>query len=439
MIYHKCAWHWENRDLHLFFHFELEGINSFEHRIILHTSQIPWTVRQNIDLEPLVFHIGLIELLSYWKCACPPVIRLEGKSLTPSQQAWWNKLFYKGLGEFRFLNQISAKEEKFISFEQGNSSSEPQAIAWNTEKKYLIPIGGGKDSVVTLNALRHLPACGLLIVTNKNANKAAEDCAIETRIPLLKIERIFDSQLFTLIKQGYWNGHVPFSASVAFISLLTAAITGSRYLPLSNESSANEPTVHGTDINHQYSKSVEFEQAFREYTQQYLATDIEYFSLLRPLSELQIAEKFSRLMPFHSIFRSCNIAGRDNRWCGHCPKCLFSYILLSPFLSREALCQIFQGHLLQCETLRQALDELIGATEHKPFECVGTQEEVLACLSVITVKKEFAEDALVIHLKNQYSHLLNQNSFLPLLKASLGQHHIPADVLAQIPEFLAVS
>jgi hypothetical protein len=107
---------------------------------------------------------------------------------------------------------------------------------------------------------------------------------------------------------------------------------------------------------------------------------VQYFSFLRPLSELQIAKLFSQCKAYHPVFRSCNVGSKTDSWCGHCPKCLFTWIILSPFLSREKLTAIFGKDLMADESLQPILEELNGTAAVKPFECVGTVEEVRACL-----------------------------------------------------------
>ncbi len=182
--------------------------------------------------------------------------------------------------------------------------------------------------------------------------------------------------------EGYLNGHVPFSAILAFISVLGAALVGKRFIPLSNERSANEPSVIGTTFNHQYSKSFEFENDFSGYLHEFLTGDIGYFSLLRPLYEIQIGELFARYVKYHSVYRSCNRGKKENTWCGACPKCLFVYIILSPYVERGELIAQFGKDLLEDESLVPVFEELIGIRETKPFECVGTIWEVRHALNL---------------------------------------------------------
>ena len=183
-------------------------------------------------------------------------------------------------------------------------------------------------------------------------------------------------------KLGYLNGHTPFSALCAFAAVLTALIYGKQYIALSNEASANEPTIHGSKVNHQYSKTFEFEKDFKYYMDHYLTPEIHYFSLLRGLSELQIAGIFSRLTEYLPVFRSCNVGSKEERWCGHCAKCLFVCIMLSAFLDDETLVSIFHADMLNDVTLIPLFEQLTGITDDKPFECVGTREEVNTAAAV---------------------------------------------------------
>lgn len=151
---------------------------------------------------------------------------------------------------------------------------------------------------------------------------------------------------------------------------------------LSNESSANEGNLSGTSVNHQYSKSFAFEHDFQQYAHKNLMPDIHYFSLLRPFNELQIAKYFATLPQYHAVFRSCNVGSKRNVWCRNCAKCLFVYGILSPFLPSERLSAIFGENLLEKDGLQEIFDGLVGFSPLKPFECVGTQEELCFALAL---------------------------------------------------------
>ncbi|MBR5664177.1 MAG: hypothetical protein IKX13_00275, partial [Bacteroidales bacterium] len=243
--------------------------------------------------------------------------------------------------------------------------------------------------------------------------------------------RPIDKRLLELNAEGYLNGHTPFSAMLAFYSLLIATLAGRSRIALSNESSANEPTVQGSDVNHQYSKSIEFEADFREYVAQYLTEDVSYYSFLRPLSELQIAMLFSRCTAYLPVFRSCNVGSKQDIWCGHCPKCLFTCIMLSAFLPAEKVREIFGKDLLEDETLWPVLKELCGETAVKPFECVGTREEVCMALCEIIRQYESRNKSLPTLLASFRRTALyesyRQRDFQPLLTAWDPQHFLPED------------
>jgi hypothetical protein len=206
--------------------------------------------------------------------------------------------------------------------------------------------------------------------------------------------------MLDLNKQRYLNGHTPFSALVAFSSVIAGYLNGLRFVALSNESSANESTVAGSYVNHQYSKSFEFEEDFRYYEKKYLGSGVYYFSFLRPLAELQIAMLFSRFKKYHSVFKSCNVGSKQDIWCGHCPKCLFVYIILSPFLSLNELDNIFGKRLFEDESLQEDFDKLCGILPEKPFECVGSRDEVNASLAETIRKYDGAGIELPILLKH---------------------------------------
>ena len=370
----------ENSALSLAFDFNLDDRYHFHP-----TLEIParpffdWDKIPEAQLQALAFQIGMTELVSYWKIACPKKVVVKPFALTESQKSFWVKLYYNGLGEFLYLNGISVSEHDLMQIESVGKQDFVK-VELPLFEKTLVPIGGGKDSVVTLECLRDAMPVTPLIVNPRGATLNCVKTAGYKEDDFIVINRTLDPTMLQLNAEGYLNGHTPFSALLAFISVLVAFGSRSKYIALSNENSANESTVPGTNINHQYSKSIEFERDFRNYVAENLNEEVEYFSFLRPLSELQIAKLFSQCEAYHPVFRSCNVGSKTDSWCGHCPKCLFTWIILSPFLSREKLTAIFGKDLMADASLRPILEELNGTAAVKPFECVGTVEEVRACL-----------------------------------------------------------
>ncbi|MCH5325139.1 MAG: hypothetical protein J1E39_07980 [Eubacterium sp.] len=328
--------------------------------------------------EYIIFNIGMAELVSYWKCACPPVVRVNCGSLTAEQCRWWKKLYFNGLGEFFYRNKINADFEDFMTIIP-QSDAAPDAKIDKPLSGFLVPVGGGKDSVVSLELLRQYHDDTLCYIINprgatvKCANAAGFDDS-----GIVGVRRTIDKELLARNADGYLNGHTPFSAVVAFSAYLFAYLNGKKYIALSNESSANETYVKGKNVNHQYSKSTEFERDFREYTDQYLggSDGTEYFSLLRPLSEYRIASIFVRYKQYFPVFQSCNLGSKTDSWCANCAKCLYVYILLAAFLDDETLTGIFGRNMLEDEKLSEIFDGLIYEDIDKPFECVGTKSEV---------------------------------------------------------------
>ena len=371
----------ENGALSLAFDFNLDDRYHFYPTLEIPARYVfDWERIPEEQLQALAFQIGMTELVSYWKIACPRRVVVNPFSLTDSQKAFWKKLYYNGLGEFLYLNCISVSEEDLMQIESvGNQSF--AKVDLSLDERTLVPIGGGKDSVVTLECLRGQMPVVPMIVNPRGATLNCVKTAGYGENDFIVINRTLDPTMLKLNAEGYLNGHTPFSALLAFIGVLVAFGSRSKYIALSNENSANESTVPGTNINHQYSKSIEFERDFRKYVAENLNDKIQYFSFLRPLSELQIAKLFAQFEAYHPVFRSCNVGSKTDSWCGHCPKCLFTWIILSPFLSREKLTAIFGKDLMADDSLRPIYEELNGTAEVKPFECVGTVEEVRACIN----------------------------------------------------------
>ncbi len=375
--------------------FEIPGLVTFNPII-----QIPIGNNVNDDyLNYLIFNVGMVELVSYLKCTCSPNVIIEADYLDNEQLEWFKKLYYYGLGEFLYTNGIEINYESFLNIKCIHNIKNIPDIDYHGSGN-LVLVGGGKDSNVTLEILKKMDnTC--LVLNPKQVH--IECCKAGGYKEPLCINRTIDPKLIELNKQGFLNGHTPFSALLAFISYTVAYIHNKKYIVLSNEASANESTVIGTNINHQYSKTYEFENDFNEYTKKYFNIDIKYFSLLRPLNEVQIAMLFSHYKKYHQIFKSCNIGSKSLpwKWCGKCAKCLFVYIILSPYLYKDKLVAIFGSDLYEDETLLDIFKELLGYASTKPFECVGTYREVRYAVSLL-IKKLDNLPYLLQYYKDNY-------------------------------------
>ena len=384
----------EDGFLKVVYHYDIIGLESFvtkwnfkvgdSYKNRIDGDDISSAISDDKILDRLVFSLGMAEAISYYKCACPKKLLVECGVLDEWQIKWWRKLFYHGLGEFLYVNGIDVSEEELVGIRADEPANDRPVKDEGTYEGILVPVGGGKDSVVSLEVLKGEKIIPYLLNPLEASKKCVEVCD-HCEAPI-EAKRVLDKKIIEMNQKGYLNGHIPFSAVLAFSTVITAYLNGIKYIALSNESSANESTVKGSKVNHQYSKSFEFEQDFREYIAHIVDTPISYFSLLRPLAELQIAYIFSAQKKYHKIFRSCNAGSKKGIWCCNCPKCLFVYIILSPFLSVEQLRDIFGEDLFDKESMETYFRQLADIDEVKPFECVGTRSEVLASLGAFIKK-----------------------------------------------------
>lgn len=371
------------KNIRIKYYFKIPNLITFTPELIIDSGDIKINYNEEY-LDYLVFQIGLIELISYCKSTCSKNIIIKANYINEEQIKFLRKLYYNGLGEFLYTNGITiTKEELFNITCQHNKIVLPTVSYKPTGN--LIAVGGGKDSCVTLELLKNEKNNTCFIINPKYPSLETAHQAGYQKNDIVKVERIIDKKIIKLNEKGFLNGHTPFSAIVAFTSYLCAYLQGKKNIILSNESSANEATVPGTNINHQYSKSFEFEKDFTEYINNFIHLNINYFSLLRGLSEFNIARLFSKYTKYHQVFKSCNLGSKSEEWnwCCNCPKCLFVYIILSPFLSKEERINIFSEELYEREDLLNTFLEIVGYRDTKPFECVGTYSEARYAVSLV--------------------------------------------------------
>ena len=406
--YQGFSYNLDESGISMTFDFSIDGLSEFHPTWYI--PRINPVDEINTELiEDMVFSLGMVELVSYWKIACPPTVIIKDRALAPEQIGWWKKLYFNGLGEFYYTNGISEEFEDFMTINCDSTkptrSFAPMTtpkLTSNKKPSVMVPVGGGKDSVVSIELLKDKADVNCYVINSRGATDSTVEVA-ELTDKTIYAKRTLDKNMLDLNAKGFLNGHTPFSALVAFSSIIAGYLNNLDYVALSNESSANESTVLDSYVNHQYSKSFEFEADFRSYEKNYIGSGVFYFSFLRPLSELQIAMLFSRFKKYHGIFKSCNVGSKQDIWCGHCPKCLFVYIILSPFLSLEELDAIFGKRLFEDETLMEDCDKLCGILPEKPFECVGSRDEVNASITETISKyaaKQIQLPALLMHYQD---------------------------------------
>lgn len=301
-------------------------------------------------------------------------------------------------------------------------------------KSALVPIGGGKDSLVVVEALK---AAGIDATATWVGNSPLiAAVAARTGLPMLNIGRELSPVLFEYNRMGAWNGHIPVTAINSAILACAAVLYGFDSIAFANERSASSATLEyaGRQVNHQWSKGWVFETIFAAWLRSHVAADLDYFSLLRPFSELAVTRAFAKSgAAYFDAFSSCNrnfqILGPKpgDRWCGHCPKCHFVFLALSPFLPKPRLLQVFGRNLLDDESLAPGFDALIEYREHKPFECVGEASEARAAFATLAGRPEWREDALVARFREEIAPQLGATSLAiePWLAPS-REHGVPA-------------
>ena len=381
-------------------------------------------------VEQAVRLLHLITGVSYYKAAVPNEIRIEGYAIDAATAVLMEQVYVHGLGEFAYRNGLSLHGR--VRFPVATQAPAPAAAAGLREHA-LVAIGGGKDSLVSIEALR---GAGVdQTVTWIGGSQLIAACAARTGLPTLNIGRALAPELFEYNRQGAWNGHIPVTAINSAIMVLAALLHGVDQVVFSNERSASYGSmIPGTgEVNHQWSKGWAFESAFGAYVQSHVAADLQYYSLLRPLSELAVARQFARTDHYDAHFSSCNrnfhLLGErpTNRWCGVCPKCHFVFLALAPFMPKPRLVGIFGRNLLDDANQTGGFDALLEYQDHKPFECVGEGQESRAAMAALGDRPEWREDALVARFNREIRPQLDpaELAIAPLLEVG-DEHRIPA-------------
>jgi hypothetical protein len=355
-----------------------------------------------IDAALRLLH--LVAGVSYYKAAAPSVIECADGPLDEATADFVASVYENGLGEFAYRNGLDLRGH--LAWPRGGAAR-PVAATLGLEapgafgRRALVAIGGGKDSLVSIEALRALGASPT--VTWIGSSPLIRACAERTGLPTLNITRALAPELFAFNREGALNGHIPVTAVNSAMLVFAALLTGHGSVVFSNEHSASYGSlIPGTgEVNHQWSKGWAFERDFAALVRAQVAADFDYVSLLRPFSELAVARQFARLEHYDAHFSSCNrnfhLLGEKptQRWCGACPKCHFVFLALAPFMPKPRLLGIFGRNLLDDASLTAEYDALLEIEGHKPFECVGEGRESRAAMAALAASPAWREDALV--------------------------------------------
>ncbi len=367
--------------------------------------------------------------VSYYKTGLSRHIQFTAPAPPPPVAAWLGETYRSGLAELAYVNGLPAALQ--TAFEAGPDWTDAAPLP--LQRRALVAIGGGKDSLVCIEQLKRNGADQTLFMFGNSAFIRA--VAKRTGLPLLQVRRELPQALHEINQTGAFNGHVPITAINACVGVAAALLFDYDAVVFANESSANAANARlpdGSEVNHQYSKSLAFERAMQGVVQRFIAAELRVFSLLRPYTELAIVRRFAELTRYHAHFSSCNrnfhlqgSRNHDGHWCGACPKCHFVFLTLAPFVPKAALVSIFGDNLLNRPEWRDAYAALLGLREHKPFECVGEAAECRAALQWLAARPEWREDALVAELSGCFKPL-SEAETARLLCAS-DDHLIPSE------------
>jgi len=377
--------------------------------------------------------------VSYYKSGLARSIIFEHYHPTEELRQFVEKTWKHGLAELAYENNVTldidlmgSGEYDFHHSEMAKSNDLHSLISPSKEEsvfsktKSLVAIGGGKDSLVTIEELKQKGNDITLFMVG--GSKLIKEVSAFTTLPLIQVHRKIDRQLLEYNRTGEgFNGHVPITAINSSIGVLTALLFDFDEVVFSNERSAdfaNTTNKEGDLVNHQYSKSMEFETDLSDYISSEITQKIKYYSQQRAFSELAILEKFSHYPQYFPVFSSCNrnfhIDGSHNKntlWCGNCPKCRFVFLGLAPFVEKKQLLEIFDKDLLDDLSQKQGFEELLGIKGFKPFECVGEIRESQMAFNLIKNKADWQNDTLIQAFSQNVPELL-KSEYQNIMKPS---------------------
>ena len=339
----------------------------------------------------LVRAMAIVEAFSYWKAFCSPVIEVPLPSGDSAEAAWWESFWPKAMGEFFYRNGIDFTAPGFlrITARPGPAAeAEPTGsvpASQRTGAPPLVMFSGGKDSLALTYAIRDAaaPATDFFLYNPTEGQRdLAESLADSGRI--IEVRRQVLPELLALNSAGYPNGHTPYSAYLALAALLGGFLRGNPMVLAGNSRSDDEPNIGsylGMPVNHQWTKSYEFEVALGSYSDRWLPGAPIYCSPLRPLLELQIIRSLEPHMDAYLKTASCNRT-KGLGWCRQCAKCGWVFLATSALFGHGLAVSKAGGDVFAnpgLSKLYQAMAGLAGSGD-KPFECTGTEEEVRSAI-----------------------------------------------------------
>ncbi len=425
--------------------YALDDDERFVETVTFETPPDAGDLRDGAGFERALLHLHVAAGTSYYKTAAPATVAVEGAVLTPAEVEFHHRIYDEGLREFAVRNGLPVPRPVVIRPDgvrgEGASAAATRSDGSGGSGGLVVPMGGGKDSVVLAHAV-----CGLRPkLFAVNPHPLVHRLADRLGLDLLVVRRELSPRLATLNRLGARNGHVPITAIVSLIAVVGSFLYGYDTIAMAIERSASEETrrVGGVTVNHQYSKGVEFEGLLRRLLSDSIDSGLTYGSALRPYSELAIARAFSRLSAFHGTFCSCNQAFRStaaagDRWCGNCPKCRFVALVLAPYLAPDRVAAIIGRDLFADADQVDGFADLMS-DEDKPFECVGERREAAAALHLLAGLPAWRGSVVVSSLAARAGELVGDRDVAELLTPVTGARFPDGRVADAVDELLAAA
>ena len=419
------------------------GRHAFTERLVFHAPLPAPGSDVRGPFEAALEMLHLVAGVSYYKTSLPARMRIDAGAIDAGQRRFLQTLYVDGLGEFGVRNEIDVASR--VNFIDAACTQAPMRQASNIAlpRRSAVLIGGGKDSLVSVEALRK--GGEPLVLFAVNPKKPILDCVAASDLPFARVERHLDPLLFELNAKGALNGHVPITAIVSFIAVAASFVEGFDAIILSNERSADQGNLvaNGREVNHQYSKTTAAESDIAGMIARHIHRDLDYFSFLRPLSEAHIAALMARETRYDSAFTSCNRAFQLNpkstpaRWCGDCPKCRFSFLMLAAPMGRARIECAFGKNMLDDADQLVGFEELMGLSGHKPWECVGEIAESGAALVRLARDADWMETVIVKALAPRMAALMPEpDSVWRALMTPSPDHRLPARFEKMLHDYL---
>ena len=350
-------------------------------------------------LENIYFHIAAFEINKLTSLK-PNYIDFGKYAPFVNQEFWelWQTVQHKVWAQWRYEHNLPDYKVKLAHRISKRAAEITEIIKGDIE--VLSFFGGGKDSLVTARLLEKskIPyssfnyAHSVYGKTEKQMEligKLLEKLSPQKVHKQYVFDSFVDSPILKMEPQlGIDSITCAETPSSIFACLPIMLSEGYQYIALGHEHSANVGNLvwnkTGEEINHQWGKSFEAEQLLNHYIQTQLLCNFSYFSLLQPINDVLIFQLLSedpQLIPFA---HSCNI---EKPWCKRCPKCAYVWLNYMAYLPFDFVNKIFDNvNLLDLPENQTSFQQMLGFSEHTPFECIGQIEECRLAMHICYLK-----------------------------------------------------